>query len=166
MAAHMLIQYLLGLRSRRILVRETFQRSQASYLEFLDVAEPCALRVSQDYKLAWQNVFKLQRLLKKREDMRFAHLLQACNLDCSLFETLDDLAVRLEAGWSQAEEIAMQECNAHYREISQKIGDIRSKWDPHAVGESTRTLEQDPKYLAARLALADRAKKFAERIQR
>jgi len=108
------------------------------------MAEPCALRVSQDYKLAWQNVFKLQRLLKKREDMRFAHLLQACNLDCSL----------------------LQECNAHYREISQEIGDIRSKWDPHAVGESTRTLEQDPKYLAARLALADRAKKFAERIQR
>ena len=162
----MLIQYLVGLRSRRTLVRETFRKSQASYLEFVDVAEQCALRVSPDYKLAWQNVFKLQRLLKKRADMRFAHLLQACNLDCSLFETLDDLAARLEAGWSEAEEIAMQECNARYTEISQEIGDIRSKWDPHAVGESTRTLEQDPKYLAARLALADGAKKFAERIQR
>src|SRR5450755_799362 len=90
----MLIQYLVGLRSRRTLVRDTFRKSQASYLEFLDVAEQCALRLSPDYKLAWQNVFKLQRLLKKREDMRFAHLLQACNLDCSLFETLDDLADR------------------------------------------------------------------------
>jgi hypothetical protein len=162
----MLIQYLVGLRSRRTLVRDTFQKSQESYLEFLDVAEQRALKVSPDYKSAWQNVFKLQRLLKKREDMRFAHLLQACNLDCSLFETLDDLAARLEAGWSEAEEIAIQQSNAYYSEISRKIGDIRSKWDPNAVGESTRTLEQDPKYLAARLALADRAKKFAECIQR
>jgi hypothetical protein len=132
----------------------------------VDVAEQCALRVSPEYKLAWQNVFKLQRLLKKREDMRFAHLLHSCNLDCSLFETLDDLAARLEAGWSEAEEIAMRESNAPYSEMSREIGDIRSKWDPHAVGESTRILEQDPKYLAARLALADRAKKFAERVQR
>jgi hypothetical protein len=162
----MLIQYFVGLRSRRTLVRDTFLKSQASYLEFVDVAERCALRVSPDYKFAWQNVFRLQRLLKEREDMRFEHLLHACNLDCSLFETLDDLAARLEAGWSEAEESTMQQCNARYTEISQEIGDIRSKWDPHAVGESTRTLEQDPKYLAARSALAKRAKKFAERIRR
>lgn len=162
----MLIQFLVGLRTRRTLVRDTFRKSQASYSEFLDVAEQRALIVWPDYKLAWQNVFKLQRLLKQREEMRFAHLLQACNLDCSLFETLDDLAARLEAGWSEAEEIAMRECNAHYGEISREIGDIRSKWDPSAVGESTRTLEQDLTYRAARLALADRAKKFAERIRR
>ncbi len=148
------------------MVRDTFLKSQASYLEFVDVAERCALRVSPDYKFAWQNVFRLQRLLKEREHMRFEHLLHACNLDCSLFETLDNLAARLEAGWSEAEEFTMQQCNARYTEISREIGDIRSNWDPHAVGESTGALEQDPKYLAARSALAERAKKFAERIRR
>ena len=46
------------------------------------------------------------------------------------------------------------------------IGDIRSRWDPHALDESARILEQDPRYLNARLALADRAEKFAERVKR
>jgi hypothetical protein len=98
--------------------------------------------------------------------MRFTYLLKTRNFDCSLFETLDDLAARLDAGWSEAEEIAMQKCSAHYSEISQEIGDIRSKWDPHALDESARILEQDPRYLNARLALADRVEKFAERVKR
>jgi hypothetical protein len=88
----MLIQYLVSLKSRHATVRDTFQKSRASYLEFLDEAEQCALRVSPDYQLAWQSVFKLQRLLQKRQTVRFSHLLQRANLDCSLFETLDDLA--------------------------------------------------------------------------
>lgn len=164
--SQMLIQYLLGLKSRRTIVRDTFRKSQASYLEFLEVAEQCALRVSPDHQSAWQNVFKLQRLLKQQEGIRFTHLLHTRNLDCSLFETLDDLAARLEAGWSEAEEAAMQECSVSYRQISQEIADIRSKWNPHAVDEPTRLLQQDPKYQTARLALAARARKFAERVQR
>ena len=55
----MLIQALMRLRSRRTLLRNTFRQSQASYLEFLDVAEQCALRVSPEFKLAWQNVYRL-----------------------------------------------------------------------------------------------------------
>ena len=55
----MLIQALMRLRSRRTLFRNTFRQSQASYLEFLDVAEQCALRVSPEFKLAWQNVYRL-----------------------------------------------------------------------------------------------------------
>jgi hypothetical protein len=162
----MLIQSLLRLRSRRTLLRDTFRKSQASYLEFLDLAEKCALRVSPDYKLAWQNVFKLQRLLNEHQTIRFEYLLQTRILDCSLFETLDAIAERLDAGWSDAEENAVQAWDAHYREISLEIADIRSKWKPHAVGESFKMLENDPEYRTARLALSSRAQEFAERVKR
>lgn len=62
----MLIQSLIRLRSRRTLLRDTFRKSQASYIEFLDVAEQCALRVSPEFKLAWQNAYRLQRLLMEQ----------------------------------------------------------------------------------------------------
>ena len=122
----MLIQSLMRLRSRRTLLRNTFRKSQASYRVFLDVAEQCALRISPEFKLAWQNVYRLQRLLMEQRAIRFEYLLKARALDCSL-ETLDAIAERLDAGWSDAEEMDVQACNAHYSEISLEIADIRSK---------------------------------------
>jgi hypothetical protein len=154
------------LRSRSTLLRETFRKSRASYLEFLQVAEQCALRVSPEFKLAWQNVYRLQRLLMEQRTIRFEYLLETCVLDCSLFETLDAIAERLDAGWGDAEEVAVQTCNAHYSEISLEIADIRSKWKPYAVGESFKMLENDPEYQTARLALASRAQEFADRVKR
>jgi hypothetical protein len=121
----MLIQSLMRLRSRRTLLRDTFRKSQASYLEFLDVAERCALRVSPEFKLAWQNVYRLQRLLMEQRAIRFEYLSRASVLDCSLFETLDAIAERLDAGWSEAVEIDVQACNAHYSEISLAIAEKR-----------------------------------------
>ena len=162
----MLIQSLMRLRSRRTLLRDTFRKSEASYLEFLDVAEQCALRVSPEFKLAWQNVYQLQRFLMEQRTIRFEYLLQTRVLDCSIFETLDAIAERLDAGWSDAEEIAVQACNAHYSEISLAIADIRSKWKAYAVGESFKMLENDPEYRTARLALASRAQEFTERVKR
>jgi hypothetical protein len=162
----MLIQSLMRLRSRRTLLRDTFRKSQASYLEFVATAEQCALRVSPDFKLAWQNVYKLQRLLKDQQSIRFEHLLKACHLDCSRFESLDAIAERLEAGWSDPEESALRVLNAKYNKISLEIADIRSKWRPHAVGESFKMLENDPEYQTARLALSNRAQEFAERVKR
>ena len=162
----MLIQSLMRLRSRRTLLRNTFRKSQASYLEFLQVAEQCALRVSPEFKLAWQNVYRLQRLLMEQRTIRFEYLLETRVLDCSLFETLDAIAERLDAGWTDAEEMAVQACDAHYSGISLQIADIRSNWDPHAVGESFEILEQDPEYRTARLALSTRAREFAERVKR
>jgi hypothetical protein len=98
--------------------------------------------------------------------IRFEYLLRARVLDCSLFETLDAIAERLDAGWSEAEEIDVQACNAHYSEISLAIADIRSKWKPYAVGESSKILENDPEYQTARLDLASRAQEFAEHVKR
>ena len=135
----MLIQSLMRLRSRRTLLCDTFRKSEASYLEFLDVAEQCALRVSPEFKLAWQNVYRLQRLLMEQRTIRFEYLLQTRVLDCSIFDTLDAIA---QAG-RDAEEIAVQACNAHYSEISLAIADIRSKWKAYAVGESFKMLEND-----------------------
>jgi hypothetical protein len=162
----MLIQSLMRLRSRRTLLRNTFRKSDASYLEFLGVAEQCALRVSPEFNLAWQNVYRLQRLLMEQRAIRFEYLLQTRVLDCSIFETLDAIAERLDAGWSDAEEIAVQACNAHYSEISLAIADIRTKWKAYAVGESFKMLENDPEYRTARLALASRAQEFAVRVKR
>jgi hypothetical protein len=162
----MLIQSLMRLRSRRTLLRNTFRKSQASYLEFLNVAEQCALRVSPEFKLAWQNVYRLQRLLMEQRAIRFEYLLKARALDCSLFETLDAIAECLDAGWSDAEEMDVQACNTHYSEISLEISDIRSRWKPYAVGESFKMLENDPEYQTARLALASRAQEFADRVKR
>ena len=72
----------------------------------------------------------------------------------------------IDAGWSDAEEMDVQACNAHYSEISLEIADIRSKWKPYAVGESFKMLENNPEYQTARLALASRAQEFAERVKR
>ena len=162
----MLIQSLMQLRSRRTLLRNTFRKSQASYREFLDVVEQCALRVSPEFKLAWQIVYRLQRLLMEQRTIRFKYLLQTRVLDCSLFETLDAIAERLDAGWSDAEESALRTLDARYNKISLEIADIRSKWKPYAVGESFKILENDPEYQTARLALASRAQEFAERVKR
>lgn len=162
----MLIQSLMRLRSRRTLLRDTFRKSQASYLEFVTKAEQCALRVSPDFKLAWQNVYKLQRLLKEQQSTRFEYLLKARHLDCSRFESLDAIAERLEAGWSDAEESALRALDTKYNEISLEIADIRSTWRPYAVGESFKMLENDPEYQTARLALSSRAQEFAERVKR
>ena len=162
----MLIQSLMRLRSRRSLLRDTFRKSEASYLEFVDLAEQCALRVSPEFKLAWLNVYRLQRLLIEQRTIRFEYLLQTRLLDCSNFETLDAIAERLDAGWSDAEEIAVQASNAPYSQISLAIEDIRSKWKPYAVGESYKMLENDPEYQTARSALSGRAREFAERVKR
>jgi hypothetical protein len=129
-------------------------------------AEQCALRVSPDFKLAWQNVYKLQRLLKEQQSIRFEYLLKVHHLDCSRFESPDAIAERLEAGWSDAEESALQVLDAKYNKISLEIADIRSKWRPYAVGESFKMLENDPEYQTARLGLSSRAQEFAERVKR
>jgi hypothetical protein len=102
----------------------------------------------------------------EQRTIRFEYLLETRVLDCSLFETLDAIAERLDAGWGDAEEVAVQACNAHYSEISLAISDIRSKWKAFAVGESFKMLENDPEYRTARLALASRAQEFAERVKR
>jgi hypothetical protein len=82
------------LRTRRTLLRDTFRKSQASYLEFVATAEQCALRLSPDFKLAWQSVYQLQRLLKEQQSIRFEYLSKARHLDCARFESLDAIARR------------------------------------------------------------------------
>jgi hypothetical protein len=162
----MLIQFLMRLRRRRTLLRDTFRKSQASYLEFVAKAEQCALRVLPEFKLAWQNVYNLQRLLKEQQSIRFEYLLGARHLDCSRFESLDAIAERLEAGWRDEEESALRALDAKYNKISLEIADIRAKWRPYAVGESFKMLEKDSEYQTARLALSRRAQEFAERVKR
>jgi hypothetical protein len=110
--------------------------------------------------------YQLQRLLREQQSIRFEYLLTARHLDCSRFESLDAIAERLEAGWSDAEESALRTLDARYNKISLEIADIRSKWKPYAVGESSKMLENDPEYQTARLALSSRAKEFAERVKR
>ena len=40
------------------------------------------------------------------------------------------------------------------------IEDIQSTWDPHALDDARKLLENDSKYREARLALAERSRKL------
>jgi hypothetical protein len=142
------------------LAYDTFDKWVNSYLAFLKIAEGRALKVSPAYKLAWQNAFNLQRLLKRRQSLRFKYLFAGGKLEFATFKSLDGIAERLEKGWTEAEEADLRERNVIYRDDSRSIGEIQSKWDPHALDDARLLLENDSKYREARLALAERSRKL------
>jgi hypothetical protein len=150
----------MGTKNQATLAYDTFDKWVNSYLEFLKIAERRALKVSPAHKQAWQNAFNLQRLLKRRQSLRFKYLFAGGKLDFATFKSLDSIVERLEEGWTKAEEADLRERNATYRDDSRAIGDIQSKWDPHALDDARQLLENDSKYREARLALAERSRKL------
>jgi hypothetical protein len=153
-----MFQYFMGTKSRATLAYDTFAKWVDSYLEFLKIAERRALKVSPAYKQAWQNAFRLQRLLQRRQTSRFKYLFAGGKLDFAILRSLDNIAERLDKGWTAVEEADLRECNAAYRNESRAIEDINSKWDPHALDDARQLLENDSKYREARLALAERSR--------
>jgi hypothetical protein len=150
----------MGTKSQAALAYDTFAEWVNSYLEFLKIAERRALKVSPAHKQAWQNAFNLQRLLKRRQCIRFKYLFAGGKLDFATFKSLDSIAERLDKGWTEVEEGDLRERNAAYREDSRTIEDIHSKGDPHAFDDARQLLENDSKYREARLALAERSRKL------
>jgi hypothetical protein len=145
--------------SRATSVQDKFRESQDSYLEFLRIAERRALEVSPNYKLAWQNAFRLQHLLMKQRCFRFEYLLGNGQMDTLTATSISSLTERLDKGWTDTEEFTLKNDLPSYREISREIDEIKSKWDPSALDEPRVALEQDSEYRKARLALSERAKR-------
>jgi len=160
----MLIQSLFGLRSRRALVRDTYLEALKSTRDFMKVAELRSLEVWREHSVVLRNCFRLQDLLSEQRANRFEFLLKSRSFDCALFKSLDEIDQRLDKDWDTAEEGALKECNPHYRDICQEIGEIQSKWDSESLTAPLNAVEKDPQYRTARLALADRVQELQSRI--
>ena len=155
-----MFRYFMGTKSHATVAYDTFAKWVDSYLEFLKIAERRALKVSPGHRQAWQNAFNLQRLLKRRQSLRFKYLFAGGKLDFATFKSLDRIAERLDKEWTELEEADLRERNAAYRDDSRAIEDIQSKWDPHALDDARQLLENDSKYRDARRALAERSRKL------
>jgi hypothetical protein len=151
-------------KSRANIVHDVFRKYVESYRQYLKIAERRAVELSPDRALAWQNVFRLQHLLKERQALRFEYLFGRDKFDRVTLRSLSSITARLDNGWSEAEEAELKENLLIYREISQEIEDIQSKWDSNALGDSSRVVDQDLKYCDARQALADRTRKLGARL--
>jgi hypothetical protein len=160
----MLIQSLLTMKGRHALVRDAYRKSMQSYREFTNLWEQRAIEVSPDQKPVLLNCFRLQNLLMDQRAIRFEYLLKSKSLDCAIFESLDEIAERLDKDWNATEEGALKECNSHYSDLSREIYDIQSKWAPDALAAPLKAVEQDPEYRAAREAIANRVQELRSRI--
>jgi hypothetical protein len=160
----MLLQSLLGLKSRHALARDTYRDYVKSTRDFMRVAEQRAIEVSPDQKSLLLNCFRLQNLLIDQRSIRFRFLLKFKSLDCAVFNSLDELDQRLYKNWNAAEQEVLNKSNSHYTGICQEIADIWSKWDAESLTAPLKAVEQDPRYRAARLAIADRTRELQRRI--
>jgi hypothetical protein len=151
-------------KSRATMVQEVFRKYVESYRQYLKIAERRAIELAPDRKVAWQNVFRLQHLLKERQALRFEYLFGRDKFDEGTLGSLTSIAARLDNGWSEEEEAKLKESLSIYRGIAQEIEDIQSKWDSNALGDSSRVVDQDMKYCDARRALADRTRKIEAQL--
>jgi hypothetical protein len=141
-------------------VQNLFRESNNSYREFLNIAERRAIEVLPDYRLVWQNAYRLQNLLLSRTHLRFEYLKGNRQLDSVTSRSIASIEERLDKAWTVAEEAKLKERLPLYREISCEIDDIKSKWDPLAISaEMISALERDSEYRKARIALSEGAQK-------
>jgi hypothetical protein len=116
----MLIQSLLGMKSRHAMVRDTYRKCMKSSRDFSKLMEKRALIVSPDQRPVLLNCFRLQDLLMEQRAIRFEFLLKSRSLDCALFKSLDEISQRLDKDWCAAEEGALKESNSHYGDLLEK----------------------------------------------
>jgi hypothetical protein len=157
----MMVRYFKGTKNRAIIIHETVLKYIESYMKFLEVAEQrAALKLSPDRNLAWQNAFRLQRLLQKQLAPRFEYLFGRGTFGNAPWESLDSIFERLNQGWSQAEEAELKGNAASYAETSREIEDIQSKWDPNLIADPDGALQQDYIFRNAQMALSESSKKL------
>src|ERR1700678_304925 len=141
-------------------VQNAFRESNNSYREFLNIAERCAIEVLPDYRIVWQNAYRLQNLLLTRTHLRFEYLKGNHQLDSETSRSIASIEERLDKAWTVAEEAKLKERLPLYREISCEIDDIKSKWDPLAISaEMISALERDSEYRKARIGLSESGQK-------
>lgn len=155
----MIIRYFKTRKSWASLVQESFRKSLESYLEFLNIAEQRAVEISPDHELAWQNAFRFQRLVKRRQVLRFEYLLSNNMFDAETFKSVAGIEERVERGWGEMEETALRTIMPAYSDIAREIKAIESNADPHALDGARLLLEKDREYRIARQVLAEKAQK-------
>jgi hypothetical protein len=160
----MLIQALLGIRSRHVRVCDTYRKNMKRFRAFTVFCKQRAIEISPDQKPLLLNCFKLWDLLSDQRAIRFEYLLKSKSLDCPIFKSMDEIDERLDKDWDATEEDALKKSNSHYRDISQEIAEIQSKWDSEALTAPLRVLDQDPQYRAERLVIADRIRELQRRL--
>jgi hypothetical protein len=161
-----LIHYWFNVRRRPAVIRDIFRKSVRSYETFLDRAEQRAnVVVPEEYRLAWRNAFGLQRSLKKRQLLRFEALVRRDRDAQTGWTQLDDIAERLDTGWSEAEERDLLRTSRRYADVARSIEYYRGEFKPEMLQTHRQTLEQDSQYLEARNGLADRARANQERMK-
>lgn len=151
-------------KSRAALVYDTFRDWVDAYFEFLLIAEQRAFIVTPDFQAAWQIAFKLQRLLKEQQGLRFEYWFGCGDLPQVMCQSLDSIARRLDEGWTDEEEAGLTKNLAQYRDMSREIAEIKSKWVP-MLKDAGRTLEKDTKYSEARRALAETSQKLGSQLR-
>jgi hypothetical protein len=154
----MIIRYFKSRKDWSSLVRDNFRKSLESYLEFLKIAEQRALSVSPDHKVAWQNAFSFQRLVKKRQVLRFEFLLKNDMFDSKTISSVAAIEERLDRIWDETEETVLRNSMRAYAEIAREIDAIEAIADPNALDGPRRVLEEDREYCDARRALSERAR--------
>jgi len=145
-------------------VRKTFRRYMQSCRKNMKIIEQRALALSPDHSLALRNCFRLQYLLSERRRSRFEFLLDTKSIDCALFKSLDEIAERVDKGWTEAEEGAIKERDPHYRDISREIAGIQSRWVPDLLTVPLRRLMHDDIYRKESLAHAARIRELERRM--
>ena len=105
-----MFRYFMGNQSRANLAYDTFIKWVNSYQEFLRLAERRALKISPAHKRAWQNAFRLQRLLKRRQSLRFEYLFSRGKLDLAGFKSLDSIAERSRRAFLFDEGTLLESC--------------------------------------------------------
>jgi hypothetical protein len=154
----------MGDKKRATVVYQTFRDYLGSYREYLQIAERRAVELLPERKLAWQTVFRLQRLLNERQTLRFEYLFGRGKFDEVTWKSLSSIAERLDGGWSEVEEADLKENLSSYRDASQRIERIQANWDSNLLGDTSRVLDQDLQYSDARRALAERTRSLQARM--
>jgi hypothetical protein len=145
-------------------VRRIFREYVESYREYLKLAERRSLELAPERILAWQAAFRLQNLLNERQGLRFEYLALGGKFEPIDLRSLSSISERLDGRWSASEEASLMDSDITYKKVCQEIVEIQSKWDPNALGDSGRAVDQDLKYCDARRSLADRTRKLEARL--
>jgi hypothetical protein len=159
-----MLRHFTGTKNRAAKVHDIFLKYLKSYRTFVDLAEKRAIKVSPETKRASQVAFRLQRLLNERQTLRFEFLFTSKKLEPLEMQTLSSIETRIDAGWTEAEESDLMLNFSSYKNIAREINDLNAAMDPGALARRRAVLEKDSKYLEARLALAERARKLMNQM--
>jgi hypothetical protein len=141
-----------------------FRKYARIYFEFLDAAERRAIGLATTTTAtdAWKTTFALQRALKKRQVLRVEYLLSDDKSDFLSWRDLNDVTVRVDGRWGEAEETTLLATSRDYALLSKLILDLQSNFDTKTLLEDRKIVEQDAQYRKARGRLSAKSGEMSE----